>query len=208
MKLATYSLPDIKKQHATITIDSKIFDIEFNQDLVWQACTAYKAAGRTGSKATLSRSDVRGGGKKPWRQKGTGRARAGTSSSPIWVGGGMAFALSPRDFSQKLNKKMYRLAMKCILSQLVREERLLIVEDLSIGEAKTKQAIKMLGDLVQEKVLLLTHDLNEEFVLGVRNLFNVQYGLWQSILNPVVLCQAKKVLVTKESMKEIQEWLK
>ncbi len=207
MKLATYTLPGLVKEKTTLTVDQTIFDQTFNQDLVWQACTAFMAAGRSGSKATLNRSAVRGGGKKPWRQKGTGRARAGTSRSPIWVGGGMTFALSPRDFSQKLNKKMYRLAIKCILSQLIRESRLMVVDALTLSSPKTKQAIELFGELTNERLLLLTHELNESMLLGSRNLFNIHYGLWRSTLNPVVLTRAKKILVTQEALKEIQEWL-
>lgn len=207
MKLATYSLPGLKKSQTACTVEKTVFDIDFNQDLVWQACTAYMAAGRSGSKATLNRSDVRGGGKKPWRQKGTGRARAGTSRSPIWVGGGMTFALSPRDYSQKINKKMYRMAIKCILSQLVRESRLVVVDTLTLSEPKTKVAIESLGALTEEKTLLLTHTLDESMLLGTRNLFNIHYGVWQSTLNPVALTRAKKVLVTQQALQEIQEWL-
>ena len=207
MKLATYNLPDLAKEVASISVDKALFSTEFNQDLVWQACTAYMAAARSGSKATLNRSGVSGGGKKPWRQKGTGRARAGTSRSPIWVGGGMTFAFSPRDYSQKINKKMYRLAMKCILAQLLREKRLVVVESLTLEAPKTKQAIGALGDLVNQKTLLLTHDLDESMLLGTRNLFNINYGVWGVSLNPVSLTGAKKVIMTKQAIAEIQEWL-
>lgn len=199
MQLTVAGGKDIKVSDAT-------FGREFSEALVHQVVTAYLAGGRAGTKAQKSRSAVSGGGKKPWRQKGTGRARAGTIRSPIWRGGGVTFAAVPRDHAQKVNRKMYRGAMQAILSELVRQERLVIVDAFEIAEPRTTALIAKLKDLQFEKGLIVTAELDENVYLAARNLPGV-YTLDVSGIDPVSLVAADRVIMTVEAVEKIQEWL-
>lgn len=176
------------------------FGAAFNEALVHQIVTAYMAAGRSGTKAQRSRSDVRGGGAKPWRQKGTGRARAGTSRSPIWRGGGVTFAARPRSFAQKVNRKMYQGAMRSIFSELVRQDRLVVVESLVVEEVKTKGIAARLNVLGLTDVLVVTAEFDEKLALSVRNL-RWAAAIEARQVNPVSLLAYEKVLVTSAALK-------
>lgn len=190
-----------------VDVSDNIFAREFNQDLVHQVVNAYQAAGRQGTKAQKSRSDVSGGGTKPWRQKGTGRARAGTSRSPLWRKGGVTFAGTNRDFSQKVNRKMYRAAMSAILSELVREERLAVVGGFELAEPKTKLLVSVLNDLSAEgKVLLVIEDEHEALVRAASNLHWVKVVLAHHV-DPVSLVDCDKVIFTVEALKKVEEKL-
>ena len=190
----------------TVDVSDDIFACEYNESLVHQAVTAYLAGGRQGTKANKSRSDVRGGGAKPWRQKGTGRARAGTSNSPIWRSGGVTFAARPRNYKQKLNKKMVRAAYASMFSELVRQERLHVVEDFAVTEPKTKQALEKLGKLSISSALVITEDADTNLYLSVRNLPYVDVTEIGG-LDPVSLLKYEHVVVTKDALGAIEEWL-
>ena len=182
------------------------FAAEFNEALVHQVVTAYLAGSRAGTKAQKNRAAVRGGGAKPWAQKGTGRARAGTIRSPIWVGGGRTFAAKPRNFEQKVNKKMYRAAMRSMLSELIRQERLVVVNDIEIEAPKTKLLAGKLKELELDNVLILNEAFDEKLFLAARNLPNV--GICDAAsIDPVVLIRFDKVLVTLPALKLIEERL-
>ncbi len=190
----------------SVDVAEAAFGAEFNEALVHQVVTAYLAGSRSGTKAQKNRAAVRGGGAKPWAQKGTGRARAGTIRSPIWVGGGRTFAAKPRDFSQKVNKKMYRAALRSVLSELIRQERLVIVESLEIEAPKTKLLAKVLKDLSLDNVLVLNEAFDEKLYLAARNLPNV--GICDAAsIEPVVLIRFEKVLITLPALKLIEERL-
>lgn len=199
MKLAVAGGKDVQVSEAT-------FGREFSEALVHQVVTAYLAGARAGTKAQKNRSAVSGGGKKPWRQKGTGRARVGTIRSPIWVGGGKTFAATPRDHSQKVNRKMYRGALQAILSELVRQERLVVVDTIGVDEPKTKALVAKLADLGVEKGLLVTADVDENLFLASRNVPGV-HCVDVAGLDPVSLVSAEKVVVTVDAVNKIQEWL-
>ncbi|HAZ98757.1 MAG TPA: 50S ribosomal protein L4, partial [Halomonas sp.] len=179
---------------------------EFNEALVHQVVTAYLAGGRQGTRAQKNRSDVRGGGKKPWRQKGTGRARAGTIRSPLWRSGGVTFAARPQDYTQKVNRKMYRAAMRSILSELVRQERLVAVEEFSVEAPKTKQVAAKLKELNLEKVLIVTEEVDETLYLAARNLPHVDV-VDVAAADPVSLVAFDKVLVTVSALRKFEEKL-
>jgi len=189
----------------TLELADVTFAAEFNQPLVHQVVTAFQAKGRQGTKAQKNRSAVRGGGAKPWKQKGTGRARAGTSRSPIWVGGGRTFAAQPRDYSQKVNRKMYRAAMRSILSELVRQDRLVVVEPIKIEEPRTKLLAAKLDELkVGRNVLILVENYKTKVCLAARNL------PWVDVLdlrevNPVSLIRFDKVVATEAALKALEE---
>ena len=189
-----------------IKVSDVTFGREFSEALVHQVVTAYMAGARAGTKAQKSRSTASGGGKKPWRQKGTGRARAGTIRSPIWRGGGRTFAAMPRDHSQKVNRKMYRGALQAILSELIRQERLVVADTLELAEPNTKALISYLADLSFEKGLIITNEPNENVYLASRNIPGV-YLLDVAGIDPVSLVAAEKVLVTVDAIEKIQEWL-
>lgn len=191
---------------ATVTVADTTFGAEFNETLVHQVVTAYMAGARRGTKAQKSRSDVRGGGRKPWRQKGTGQARAGTRSSPIWRSGGVTFAAKPRDHSQKVNRKMYRAAMRCVLSQLVREERLMVVDDFEVKSLKTRDLAARLETLGVSDVLLLVEEPSVELLLASRNLHAVAVAEGHDV-NPVTLIAFDKVVATKASLQALEERL-
>ena len=183
-----------------VAVSDATFGREFNEALVHQVVTAYMAGGRQGTKAQKTRSEVAGGGIKPWRQKGTGRARAGTSSSPIWRSGGVTFAAKPRDFDQKLNKKMYRAAMQVILSELVRQERLVVADSFGVESHKTKEFVAKLNELDLSNVLIISEDIDEKLYLAARNVPHV--GVTEaSAIDPVSLIAFEKVLVTVQALK-------
>lgn len=190
----------------TVEVSEKAFARDYNEDLVHQVVTAFLAGARQGTKAQKTRAEVRGGGKKPWRQKGTGRARAGTIRSPIWVGGGRAFAAKPRDFSQKVNRKMYRAAVSTIVSQLARSERLIVVESLTVDEPKTKLLLKQLNGLNVNDALLVTEALDTNVFLASRNVPNVAAIDIEGV-NPVSLVSFDKVVITVAALKKLEESL-
>ncbi len=190
----------------TVDVSEVAFGKEFNQDLVHQAVVAYMAASRQGSKAQKTRSDVSGGGKKPWRQKGTGRARAGTIRSPLWRTGGVTFAARPRDFEQKLNKKMYRAALRCIVSELHRQERLVVVEDFDLEAPKTKGLVQKLAQYDISRALIVSEEVSENLYLASRNLHKVDVRDVQAI-DPVSLVGAEKVVFTVAAIKKLEEAL-
>lgn len=190
----------------TVEVADATFGKEFNEALVHQVVTAYLAGGRQGTRAQKNRSDVRGGGKKPWRQKGTGRARAGTIRSPIWRSGGVTFAARPQDHSQKVNRKMYRAAMRSILSELVRQERLVAVDAFAVEAPKTKQLAAKLAELGLEKVLIVTEEVDENLYLAARNIPNVDV-VDVAAADPVSLVAFDKVLVTVSALRKFEEKL-
>jgi large subunit ribosomal protein L4 len=189
-----------------IKVSEATFGREFSEALVHQVVTAYLAGARAGTKAQKNRSDVSGGGAKPWRQKGTGRARAGTIRSPIWRSGGKTFAATPRDHSQKVNRKMYRGAMQAILSELLRQDRLIVVESLELAEPKTKALLEKLAELGFEKGLIVLGDANENVYLASRNIPGV-YAIDVAGIDPVSLVGSDKVVLTVDAVEKIQEWL-
>ncbi|GAB1259200.1 50S ribosomal protein L4 [Aurantivibrio plasticivorans] len=190
----------------TVSVSETAFGREFNQDLVHQAIVAYMAGARQGTKAQKNRSAVSGGGKKPWRQKGTGRARAGTIRSPLWRSGGVTFAAQPRDHKQKLNKKMYRAAMRCIVSELNRLERLVVVQDFALESPKTKSLVQKLAEFDLSNVLIIAEEVTENLYLAARNLHKVDVSDVEGI-DPVSLVRFDKVLVTVSALKKIEESL-
>ena len=190
----------------SVDVADAAFGADFNEALVHQVVTAHLAGARAGTKAQKNRSAVRGGGAKPWRQKGTGRARAGTIRSPIWVGGGRAFAAQPRNHSQKVNKKMYRAALRSVMSELVRQDRLVVIKDLAIEAPKTRLLAGKLKEFELDDVLILNEAFDENMFLAARNLPNVGICDAQSI-DPVVLIRFEKVLVTLPALKIIEERL-
>jgi len=190
----------------TLTVSDATFGKEFNQDLVHQAVVAYMAGGRQGTRAQKTRSDVSGGGKKPWKQKGSGRARAGTIRSPLWRSGGVTFAARPQDHSQKLNKKMYRPALRAIFSELVRQDRLIVVEGFALEEPKTKGLVAKLGQFGLSNVLIVTEEVDNNLYLSARNLHKVEVRDALGI-DPVSLIGFEKVLVTVPALKKVEEML-
>lgn len=189
-----------------LTVSETTFGREFNEALVHQVVVAYAAGARQGTRAQKTRSEVSGGGAKPWRQKGTGRARAGTIRSPIWRTGGVTFAAKPQDHSQKVNKKMYRGAMKSILSELVRQERLIVVENFSVEAPKTKALVAKLKELELNDVLIVTGEVDENLFLAARNLYKVDVRDVTGI-DPVSLIAFEKVLMTAAAVKQVEEML-
>ncbi len=190
----------------TITVSDTVFGLEYKESLIHQLVTAYMAAGRSGTVAQKNRSAVRGGGAKPWAQKGTGRARAGTSRSPLWRSGGATFAAQPRDYTQKLNKKMYRAGIRSILSELNRQQRLLIVEDITVDAPKTKQMTAKLADLGVVKTLIITETGDEKLYLSARNIPHVEITDVAG-MNPVNLVRCDHVVVTVGAIRAIEESL-
>jgi len=189
-----------------LSLSDDVFAREYNEALVHQAVIAYMAGGRSGTKAQKSRSDVSGGGAKPWRQKGTGRARAGTSRGPIWRKGGVTFAARPRDYSKKLNKKMYRAAMRSIFSELIRSESLIVVDAFDVKEPKTKLMLAELDKLNTRDALLVDNKSNKNIELSIRNIPHCTVTE-VSALNPVSLVGHDKVVMTSLAVEEVQEWL-
>jgi len=191
---------------SNISLSESVFGRDFNEDLIHQVVTAYMAGGRAGTKAQKTRSEVSGGGAKPWRQKGTGRARAGTIRSPIWRGGGRTFAATPRNYDQKVNRKMHKAAIRSILSELVRQERLVVVETITPEAPKTKLLNTQLRDLGLSSALLVTDQYSENLHLSARNLINVDTTVVSS-MSPVSLIAHDKVVMTVEAVKKIEEML-
>ena len=188
----------------TVSVSDVAFAREYNEDLVHQVVTAYMAGARQGTRAQKNRADVSGGGKKPWRQKGTGRARAGTIRSPIWRSGGVTFAAKSRNYEQKVNKKMYRAAMQSILSELVRQERLVVADDFKVDTHKTKDFVKKLNALELNNVLIVSDDVDEKLYLASRNVPHV--GVTEaSSVDPVSLIAFDKILVTVQALKKLEE---
>lgn len=189
-----------------LTVSETTFGRDFNEALVHQVVVAYAAGARQGTRAQKTRSDVSGGGAKPWRQKGTGRARAGTIRSPLWRTGGVTFAARPQDHSQKVNKKMYRGAMKSILSELVRQERLIVVDNFSIEAPKTKALVAKLKELELTDALIVTGELDENLFLAARNLHKVDVRDAAAI-DPVSLIAFDKIVMTASAVKAVEEML-
>ena len=190
----------------TVTVSEVAFGKDFNEPLVHQVVTAYLAGARQGSKAQKTRSDVSGGGKKPWKQKGSGRARAGTIRSPLWRGGGVTFAAVPRDHSQKVNRKMYRGALQCIMAELIRQERLVVVDDFAIAEPKTRVLLDKLKSLGLSNTLIVTGEVDENLFLSARNLPRVDVRDVNGV-DPVSLIGFEKVLITVPALKKLEEAL-
>lgn len=189
-----------------LELSDAIFACDFNESLIHQVVTAYMAAGRAGTKAQKTRAEVSGGGAKPFKQKGSGRARAGTIRSPIWRTGGKVFAAKPRNYKQKVNKKMYKGALRSILSELIRQERLLIVDEFKVDAPKTKALLKKLDDMkVQGSVLIVSDSVDENMYLASRNLLHVDVrDSALSATDPVALVKAEKVIVTEAAIKELE----
>lgn len=188
---------------SAIEISDQIFACEYNEGLVHQILTAYMAAGRQGSKAQKTRAEVRGGGIKPWKQKGTGRARAGTTRGPIWRGGGVTFAAKPRDYSQKVNKKVYKKGIQIILSELVRQDRFILINDINLPAPKTKELVNYLKNLDLKDVLIVTAGDSHNLALAARNLPHVAVCDYQQI-DPVSLLSYEKVLITVEALQKLE----
>lgn len=190
----------------TVEVSDNAFGKEYNEDLVHQVVVAYLAGARQGTRAQKNRSAVSGGGAKPWRQKGTGRARAGTIRSPIWRTGGVTFAAKPQDHSQKVNRKMYRAALRTILSELARQERLIVVEEFSVAEPKTKQLVNKLAEYDVKDALIITEDVDTNLYLSSRNLHKVDVRD-VSAVDPVSLVAFDKVVITVAALKKFDEVL-
>ena len=191
---------------AELQVSDTAFGHAFNEALVFQVVNAYRAAGRSGTKAQKSRAMVRGGGRKPHAQKGSGQARAGSIRSPIWVGGGRAFAAQPRDFSQKVNRKMYRGALRSMFSELARQDRLLVTDGIALEAPKTKLLAAQLKSLALENVLIIVEAVDEKLYLAARNLPGVEV-LTAAAVNPLSLAAHDKVLATVGALKLIEERL-
>jgi large subunit ribosomal protein L4 len=195
-----------KASSKSVSVSDDIFGREFNEGLVHQVVTAYLAGGRAGTKAQKNRSDVRGGGRKPFAQKGTGRARAGTIRSPLWRSGGKTFAARPQDWTQKVNRKMYSGALKNILSELVRQDRLVVIDKFEPAERKTKTMAETLGKLGLSNALIVTEELNENLYYSVRNIPQID-AIDVEGVNPVNLIRYEKILITQGALKKIEESL-
>lgn len=195
-----------KKASGNVEVADSAFDAPFNEALVHQVVTAFMAGARSGTKAQKKRGEVSGGGAKPWRQKGTGRARAGSIRSPLWRGGGATFAARPRDYSQKVNRKMYRGAMRAIVSELVRRERLVVLETFEVPQPKTRELVAKLAKLGLDDVLIVTEEVTDSLALAARNLPRVGV-LDVAQVSPVSLLAFEKVLMTVPALKKIEERL-
>lgn len=195
-----------KKKPTKVTVSDAVFGQAFNEPLIHQVLVAYMSGSRSGTKAQKNRSEVRGGGKKPWRQKGLGRARVGSSRNPLWRSGGVTFAARPRDYSQKVNRKMYRGALRSILSELARQERLSCIDKFELKEPKTKAAIEMLGGLGLNEVLIVTGEVSDNAWMATRNVPGVEV-INASELNPYSLVGYEQVLITRDAMDKVEAWL-
>jgi large subunit ribosomal protein L4 len=206
MELSIATVPGQKSEAGTLAVNDKVFGCEFKEALVHQVVTAYQSGARTGSKAQKSRSEVSGGGIKPWKQKGTGRARAGTIRSPIWRKGGVTFAAKPRDFSQKINRKMYKIAMASILSELLRQKRLTIVESFTVDVPKTKELLKKLHEMQIKDALIVVDKIDGNLCLASRNLPKI--AVTDAIgVNPVALVGFENIVLTVPALKQLEEML-
>ena len=195
-----------KKKSEKISVSDAVFAAVYNEPLIHQVLTAYMAGSRAGTKAQKTRADVRGGGRKPWKQKGLGRARAGTIRSPLWRGGGVTFAARPRTFTKKVNRKMYQGAMRSIFSELVRQERLQCIDIFKLEEPKTKAAIEFLSGLGLRDVLIITDEVTENLYLSTRNLPSVDV-IDTNEINPYSLIGFENVLMTKAAIQRVEAWL-
>ncbi|MDE2150158.1 MAG: 50S ribosomal protein L4 [Gammaproteobacteria bacterium] len=196
----------LHQSQQTIEVADAVFEAVYNEPLIHQVVTAYLAGGRAGTKAQKTKGEVRGGGKKPWRQKGTGRARAGSIRSPLWRGGGVTHAAKPRDFSQKVNRKMYRGAMRSIVAELVRRGDLLVAERFAVEQPKCKALLGQLERFGVSDVLLVTDQVEPNMYLAARNLAAV--GVCDvEALNPVTLLSFRKVLMTAPAVRKLEAWL-
>ena len=195
-----------KKRAGRVKVADEVFGAEYNEPLVHQVITSYLSTGRSAFKSLKNRAAVRGGGKKPWRQKGLGRARAGTIRSPIWRGGGVTFANNQRNFAKKVNRKMYRGALRSILSELVRQERLLCIDQLNVSAAKTKAAVELLAELGLDEVLIITDSISEELHLATRNLARVAV-METHEMDPYSLVGFDRVLITRPALEAVEKWL-
>ena len=204
----TLQVPAINDQDSASAVDvaEQVFGQEFNETLVHQLVVRYLATARAGTKAQKNRSAVSGGGAKPWRQKGTGRARAGTMSSPIWRSGGVTFAAQPRSFAQKLNKKMFKVGIRSILSELLRQDRLVVSDEIIPATPKTKDLVAKLSNLDAKRILIVAGELTEDLVLASRNIPYVDVSTVEG-LSPVALVAADKVIATTSALKLIEERL-
>ena len=190
----------------TVSVSDVAFAREYNEDLIHQVVTAYMAGARQGTRAQKTRSEVAGGGKKPWRQKGSGRARAGTIRSPIWRSGGVAFAAKPQDHGQKVNRKMYRAALRSIMSELARQNRLVVVESMELAEPKTRLLVKQLGEYGLDSVLIVSTEVGENLYLAARNLHKVDVRDVDGV-DPVSLIGHEKVMITVDAVRKLEEML-
>jgi len=195
-----------KKSSGTVKVSESVFGTDYNEALIHQVVTAWLAGARSGTKAQKSRSEVRGGGRKPWQQKGLGRARAGTIRSPLWRKGGVTFAAKPRDHSQKVNKKMYRIAMRSIFSELARQERLVLIDDLKVDNHKTKTFVEKLRSLKLDDVLIITSEISDNLALASRNVPRITVVDTHGV-NPYNLIGHDKVLMTKQAVTNVEAWL-
>lgn len=200
------ALPGKKTGKETVSLSDESFDKAYNEPLVHQTVVTYMAGARQGSVKQKTRSEVRGGGRKPWRQKGTGRARAGTIRSPIWRGGGVTFAARPADHSKKLNKKMYRGAMQCILSELIRNGRLFVVNEFELSSHKTQELANKLKEFELDNVLIISEEVEKNLYLAARNLHKVD-ALDVTGIDPVSLIGFENVLITVSALKKVEEML-
>jgi len=206
MELEVKSFVDGEIPSGSISLSDQVFGQEFNESLVHQIVVAYLAGGRQGSKGQKTRAEVRGGGKKPWRQKGSGRARAGSSRSPLWRSGGKSFAATPRDHGQKVNRKMYRAALRSIFSELVRHERVTVLADFSLESPKTKNLLEKLSGIQEQKILIVTLEFENNLYQASRNLIGVDV-LEADSVDPVSLVGSERILVTLSALKKIEEAL-
>lgn len=198
---------NLAKGGKTVSVSEAVFGRPFNQTLVHQIVTAYLAGSRSGTKGQKNRAAVSGGGKKPWRQKGTGRARAGTIRSPIWSGGGVTFAAVPRDYSQKVNRKMYRAGMRSIVSELVRQDRLSVVSDLGLTERSTKGLLKALADQdCQARGVLVVSEVDVNVGYSANNIVGLDV-VSVTDLDPVILVGADRVMMTEDALQALEGWL-
>lgn len=196
-------LPGLKAAKETVSVSDEAFGRDFNESLVHQVVVTYLAGARQGSVKQKTRSEVSGGGRKPFRQKGTGRARAGSTRSPLWRGGAKTFAAVPQDHSKKINKKMYRGAMQCIVSELIRQGRLVIVDDFKLEDHKTKGLLAKLGEFQLDNVLIVSEQVDKNLYLAARNLHDVDV-LDADGVDPVSLIGYEKVLVTVPALKKLE----
>lgn len=199
-------VPAINAQGAAVGVSEAVFGKEFNETLVHQLVVRYLAGARSGTKAQKNRSAVSGGGAKPWRQKGSGRARAGTTRGPLWRTGGVTFAAQPRSFEQKLNKKMFRAGVRSILSELLRQDRLAVSNDIYPATPKTKEVSQKLKAFDGQRVLIVADRIDQNLEFATRNLVNVELTTAEN-LNPVSLVSAERVIVTEQALKQIEERL-
>lgn len=190
----------------TLTVSDTVFGAEYNEPLIHQVVTAYMAAGRSGTKAQLAKGEVRGGGRKPWKQKGTGRARSGSIRSPLWRGGGKTFAAVPRDHAQKVNRKMYRGAIRSIVAELARQGHLIVADTFTVAAIQTKALAAQLKAMEAADILIVTGELDKNLYLSARNLPHVAVCDVEA-LNPVTLLRHQKVLMTADAVKKLEAWL-